>query len=682
MALDARSSGSGSRGRLVLVVGAGASVARPACLPNFDQLRGALLERIEVGPKLSTAASSLAPETFMRVLFEGLLPLEKWLSMTLSSGAPNAVHGALATAIARGATVWTVNADELIEEALKRIGASALVATYPDTAPHPGAVLLKPHGTVSCGHYVFRADQVVQPMPRPWAERLRRDLSGSDVVLIGYQGLDIDLRVVLGQALQEARTITWFEHQGNEPGLRRRFSVLDNPNAQVIGGTRASTLTPLFLGWAGRRGFLDGVAPELLQSAREEPSQPEIPSIRGSATLARALLVERCGDGRSARNAYRAALRTWDPRKARRAVIRLAKLSLYEPTRWASRLLRLSATKYAVLLPRFLRRNLDRVHVTILSSSEGQHEAAMRRADLAVAKDDPAILIAQSKAARYLGDLRQAEELAARGATLSDDHRAVEEGAHAVFELTITQTFAGRFADARRSLELLVGRDSLASARWIAWGEWQRACLDLYADNHESAFDALQRARELFKTEGLATGEVACLTARLTANRLCDDVEGFDDAIRELGRWRGCHGWTDFIDSTIDLERAEFARAHHDLESAHAALDRVIAASVHRPIHLAMGYLARGELTRVEGKDNRKPMEQVRKLANQHGFGYLQAHAAITETLAGRMTFGDLTRELKAIDVPLATRDGQAPRSAKDYCLGGNPDAHEIFLPT
>jgi hypothetical protein len=667
---------------LVFLVGAGASVALPAGLPRFEELRSALLSRLDAGSELDTAASQLAPETFMRALYEGRLPLKRWLSTVLGAGSPNAVHTVLATALARGAAVWTVNVDELIEQALKTMEANVRVASYPDGAPDADAVLLKPHGTVSRGRYLFRSNQVVRPMPRPWADRLRSDVYGADVVVVGYQGLDIDFRVVLESALRDANSITWFEYEGKQPGLRRRFSAMSSPTAKLIGGSTPSTLTPRFLDWAMTRGLLDRVPAALLQAARQEPGQPAIASIGGSATLARALLVERCGDPRRARHAYRAALFTWNPLKVLRAGTRLVKLSLYEPTRWAARVLDLSASKRARLVPRPIRRVLDRVHVTVLSSGEGQHEAALRRAVLAIDQDDPAILIARSKAARYLGDLHQAEELATRAVNVSDERGAVEEGAHAVFELTITQTFAGRFVDARSSLELLVGRDALASARWIAWGEWQRACLGLYANDNRSACKALDRARELFKADGLATGEVACLTSRLTAARLCDDAQAFEDTLLELERSRGCHGWTDFIDATIDLEGAEWACAHGDATTARAALDRVVAASEHRPIHLAMAGLASAELARMDGADNQGLIADVKQLATQHGFRYLHAHALVADTLAGRLSFEELTSMLATMGVDLATHDGHAASSAADYCLGSSRDAHQIFLPT
>ncbi len=188
--------------RRVYIVGAGASVALPAGLPLFDRLRRELLDSLGLDGDIADQASRLAPETFMRALHDGGLPLSAWLTNTLGVGEPNAVHVALAEAHRRGATIWTVNIDELIETA---IGDSAedITTSYPDGAPDPNRRIVKPHGTLSGGTYVFRSDQVVRPLAAAWAKRLNEDLAGADVVLIGYQGADIDLRLALGVRSRE-----------------------------------------------------------------------------------------------------------------------------------------------------------------------------------------------------------------------------------------------------------------------------------------------------------------------------------------------------------------------------------------------------------------------------------------------------------------------------------------------
>jgi len=143
---------------MTFIVGAGASVAPPANLPLFAELRTALIRTLKLSegatvPNVVEIAETLAPETFMQCIFDGELPIEEWLTMTLGRGAPNPVHAVLAEAIREGARIWTVNVDELIETAA---GTTATVAVLGDECPPADANLLKPHGTVSRGQYIFR----------------------------------------------------------------------------------------------------------------------------------------------------------------------------------------------------------------------------------------------------------------------------------------------------------------------------------------------------------------------------------------------------------------------------------------------------------------------------------------------------------------------------------------------
>jgi hypothetical protein len=233
----------------VFVVGAGASLAPPAGLPLFGSLRNFLIRRIRLRQDAARAAEDLAPETFMRCLHEGELPLEQWLTETLRQGEPNAVHTILATALAAGDTVWTVNVDELIEKAA---GAAAIVAAYPDGGPHKSANLLKPHGTTSRGQYLFRSDQVVTPLPGPWQRRLLEDCNRAEVVAIGYRAMDVDLRAVLDEALRRASAVTWFEARCEWDALHERLPALRQFPTALRGGDPAQ-LSAQFLAWADQQ---------------------------------------------------------------------------------------------------------------------------------------------------------------------------------------------------------------------------------------------------------------------------------------------------------------------------------------------------------------------------------------------------------------------------------------------
>lgn len=211
---------------LVFIVGAGASVAPPAELPLFGALRERLLDELQINGELRQLAAELAPETFMRAIYNGQLELEPWLTNTLARGHPNAVHHVLAQALEQGATIWTVSVDELIERAAHEQKRNVVATAYPEQQPPLEARLLKPHGTVTNGQYLFRADQVVQPLAPGWARRLRDDLNDSEVVVVGYAGLDVDLRLALGTAFENASSVTWFETDDKREALHARFPAL------------------------------------------------------------------------------------------------------------------------------------------------------------------------------------------------------------------------------------------------------------------------------------------------------------------------------------------------------------------------------------------------------------------------------------------------------------------------
>ena len=128
----------------VFLVGAGSSFVAPAFLPMFPQLRDALADwmklpssdngaaktnRVSLGQGISLDPSVskpvglsiiekieiMPPEVFMQCVRLGGVQLNAWLVDILSGGEPNAVHAVLAWALDHGASVWSLNVDELIE---------------------------------------------------------------------------------------------------------------------------------------------------------------------------------------------------------------------------------------------------------------------------------------------------------------------------------------------------------------------------------------------------------------------------------------------------------------------------------------------------------------------------------------------------------------------------------------
>ncbi|MGW5721970.1 SIR2 family protein [Amycolatopsis sp. NPDC003865] len=671
----------GEHGRRTFLVGAGASVVPPAGLPLFFALRSYLIEQLNLPSEAVDGATQLAPETFMRALYEGGLPLELWLTRTLRQGHPNAVHTVLATALASGDQVWTVNVDELIEAASP---VALKVAAYDDEVPDVDATLLKPHGTVSNGRYIFRSDQVVRPLPTGWAHRLVDDCAGRDVVVIGYAGLDVDLRLVLDDALAGANTITWFATTGDREGLIRRFPILDRDNT-FHGEKSPDSLSPAFLDWADAEGLTGNVTPYQREAVtRRDDRQPA--HLEGDTRLARAMLLERIGDRPGARAGLLEILLprlTAQRQRLKAAAARLRTIELYGEAPWTKPFLTVAGSKLAWILPFALRRRLDRVDVTLLSSSHGLHAEARARAHRALDKHDPAILLGTAKAARFTGDLPGAIADASKAAELARASGDVDLLAHALFERAFAHMWAGELAIARMLVrDLHSGIDGLAGVRWIAWACWHQACLHLYDNRPDKAIAELQRAESLFEVDGIPAGQAAAITVQLTARRMLGDASEFEQLHRDkLASLRGTTGWTAYTEASIGLELAEWARTHGEPARAVELYHGIVGSSPDEPVHRTFALLGLAELERAAGRDNIALADEVRDILCDHPMAYIEAHLVVTDYLAGRVDSAVGLARIAAAAPDLTTRTGAPASDPSDYCLGKHPELHEIYLP-
>ena len=666
---------------MTFIVGAGASVAPPSNLPLFAELRKCLVRSVGlergVTREVADALTALAPETFMRAIFEGGLPLESWISETLGRGEPNAVHAVLAESLSLGATIWTVNVDELIEKAA---GRSVIVAAWNDETPAEDAQLLKPHGTISRGQYLFRSDQVIKRLPMPWADRLTRDCRQRHVILVGYAGLDIDLRVVLNTALADAGEITWFEVVDKRPGLLERIPALAERRQPFIGGTRSQDLSRDFIEWAHDRGLSGTVAPRQNLGVGAEPD-PCVRDIEGNPLLARGMLLERIGERKAARQMYRRVMFSGGGSR-RLAAHKLQTIDFYEGAWWTRPVISWSGGAMAGLMPGPLRRKADRVQVTRLSSHLGDHSAALLRSERVKSPDDPAILIARAKAARFTGQLQTAINAATRCEDLARGGDSIDELAHALFEEIFTYTWLGDLVNARRVLgELFEGVDGLAGVRWVAWAHWQRACLAIYDNDAIGALRDLDQSYSLFGSDALPAGQVASLTVRLTAARLAGNASVYEAADHEIQAFRGTTGWTSFTEASIGEERAEWLRIHGDMDEAMRLNDCVLAASRENPVHLGLALLRRAEIQRSLGQDNAGTVRELREMLDRCRMGYLDAHLGITEYLSGRLSAPEALHHVEEACPTLVTSNRSLATSPLEYCLGSDPDKHELFLP-
>jgi hypothetical protein len=649
--------------RRMFVVGAGASAATPANMPLANDVRRAVFDALGLTGAEAATVEQLAPETLLREVVEGGMPVEQWLTETFRAGSPNAVHRVLAEAVRAGeATVWTTNLDECLEAAAPDVAVSA----YPDDEPAPDARVLKPHGTVSRGTYIVRTDAVVRPLPAPWAERLRSDIGAADeVVVVGSSARDLDVQLVLADALEAARAVVWFATAAEWTPLQERMPVLRAAHVESITADTGEQLTPAFLRWAESRGL--PVAPR----SGSDTAAPAVPPLPGAATLARAIVLGRCALDDAARRSYRKAA----PNRAhaRTALRRLTALDLYQPTRSSRWLMDAASGSLARAVPARVRRKLDRAQVTVAASRDGSRRNALALAERVVDPGDPAVLLARAKAERIVGAVDTAIDCAERaraGALAIGDNGLASEARH---ELAVAYGDAGRMTASRDGLTpVAAGRDPNTSARWIAWAHHQLACLDIAANDPDRALDRLARARGLFETDVNAAGILACKATALSAYRMEDRAAEFATLAGELEHSEAARA--------VAYNRGEWARTHGDPRTAALLHALVVDDPQEQPLWFVLGSIAQDELARAERRNGTAHLAAARATATRHGLHLAAAHVTIAEVLAGTRSDRDGIEAIASSGVELTTRTGEPAATVAEFCLGAHPDAHEVFL--
>ena len=245
-----------------LVLGAGASAAAPTRLPLFVQIRNALLEAMGwhpvetsstlIGPNQTNGAAyrlrnypgldgSLFPSLDARRLQHGMPPellfgtlarfgvrfaddIERLMLPYGAHPAFNAAHVVAANVLADDGMVWTPNIDTAVEAAHRhlhgvtpeRVTTGGLLAggrrerpRYRDASP---GTLVKFHGSADVHASLAFSDlELLAPIAESDASHLIELARGSDLVILGWAGADLDLRDLMIGAMRSARSTTWFE---------------------------------------------------------------------------------------------------------------------------------------------------------------------------------------------------------------------------------------------------------------------------------------------------------------------------------------------------------------------------------------------------------------------------------------------------------------------------------------
>ncbi|MDQ3821700.1 MAG: SIR2 family protein [Actinomycetota bacterium] len=213
----------------------GAGVGIPAGLPGAKQLIAAIADELVTDPHwakvIVEAAQPDGPmrfETAMEWLIEAV-DEELSLLAFFDDALPGPLHTALASAALVGAQLVTVNFDDLVERELAAAGATpSTVDAHAKgrVVRGRGPAVLKLHGT-RVVHERGSVHPATQPLHATISEivrrgggfglstraasRLRRAVTGRELIVVGYSGSD-DLDVVPALAKASPERVRWLQH--------------------------------------------------------------------------------------------------------------------------------------------------------------------------------------------------------------------------------------------------------------------------------------------------------------------------------------------------------------------------------------------------------------------------------------------------------------------------------------
>lgn len=563
------SSGSRSCADLVVFAGAGISVCEPAALPDFRTLKDAILEAAGIA-KLPDAdrRTSLAPEPFMAALGSLGFDVEAWLRDVLSKGKPNAAHLTIAELLHEGASVWTVNFDELIEQAyLVRAMVPPSRCAWPDT-PSSGARLLKPHGTLSGAALIVRSQQVVQSVAADWVARLRDDVRDKVVAIVGYSGRDIDLAPVLGEAFAAAVEVRWFDFPLRDEDRERREQLLSRVahagKLRLVDCPRNPSRD--FIDWCARSGYCALPDPSVLR-ALEPPSRGATVIAPALPPLAQALILDLLGEHRKARKAMLERLVTTHDGSAARLLVE--HLMNYGGLRFARGAAIVQLVPPVTPSARRWRVRVRRKRLTAYQKA-GYHESILRMTARHRSTDTSTEVGLRSAALRPAGRLDEAVAAGAKAAEMAREEGHPARLVHAVFQHAIALTWAGRTDEAEALLvDVFRPLAEITNARWIAWSHYVAGSVDLLRGRPREASEELAVAEAVFRAELSREGVRAVHENSLVMARLAGDEHGFRRVRERLIRLPDdpalADGWTyarrtGFSEGFLEFEEAEFDR--------------------------------------------------------------------------------------------------------------------------
>lgn len=603
---------------------AGAGISFHSQLPGFNRLRNDALA--DLGLEHYTDASTIhgrvaaemLPEPFMNALASSGFDVPGWLSSRFKHGKPTDGHHALDSLARRGAAVWTVNFDELIEAT----AATPLdTCAWPDS-PGSATQLLKPHGTLS-GEIIVTAEQVLGILPDAWHDRLRHDTAGRTALMIGYSGRDLDFRPIWADVLQRCSRVIWFDIANAD--FTARQHMLRTLDRSRLEWREHDDPTVDFVDWCHRHDLIE---PTITTTFGPAPTGPQ--SRIPPNPFYKARFQQLLGDLGGARRTYLSQLH----RRPVRSVELLAEQQMNHGSTPTARVLEAAASVVSTRDDDFAEA-LRRKALTIYANT-GNHERVAERTENY--EQAPTSVAGTLRAAtlRATASLDESIDVAWESLERARREQHPVRAANAGYQYAQSLVWAHRHDEAEQFLndpyDLIA---SNAANRWVAWRDLLLAAIAIHADPSRAIIVA-ETGTERFATEGLLDGVMSGRQTLTVAHRANDDLDGARSTLASLEELRTKRGTFYLRHSVlshqwVQLEHAEIARATGD-ECARDSY-RALSDSTY-PIMSSLAHLGLAFCDLHDGTDPTPAANVAEHIATSIGARY-QAHVA-SDLLARR----------------------------------------------
>jgi len=577
--------------RPVMLIGSGASLASPANLALFGDIRQALLSEVEgtikrldlPSTRVLARLRSVAPEVAFHSLRAAGVDVPGALVAAFDAARPqpNAVHEVVAHHLAAGGLAWTTNYDTLVERAWRMVTGDA-------GSP---AGLVKPHGTFADdstdSHWVdargllFARDEVLTP----WTDDQREAFvaacgEAGALVVIGYSGSDVNARDAVRAALRSVGSVSWYERTPSPDQIleRRTWMALRFPELDLDRVRWSDNPSQRFVDEQREPGW-HLVAPQSCPVDRHRCDLGAFTRAGRDPQVVARLAVD-AGEVELKRKVVAALVRREETSDADRRWARAQRRA--DARHRAFRLLWTLVKPIAARVP-IPNPARSKARSTWVASHGLRSPTRARTIEAQLSRwlpgartpsEHAAIQLDRSRALRIVGRFTDAVAAGrdAMSIAIHEAHGPTQAG-QAEMETVEALRVLGRFDEA---LDAAAGRyDTLGLVHWYGWNAYEIGCTFIQLRRFDEAAIFIEHVTAFFAGSiddettayDRSLGHAYSLLARAALRRLLLDLDGAEATLAEVARTRYREG-REQIEVARQLQMAEVARARGDLGEA------------------------------------------------------------------------------------------------------------------